>query len=128
MMIQLHTSSSRSIYIQSQHFRYFLMLNCVKNSTSALNISKSTYINFIFFGNWIFKLWAPRLFKGYHVHDVFSFILQQPIATLVIIGPWKRKRENVNMSTLSKFYSCAKINTSINSIHPPYFFYIPGIP
>ena len=41
-------------------------------------------------------------------HDVSSFVLQQPIATLVIND--REGRENVNMSILSNFYTCASVH------------------
>ena len=51
------------------------------------------------------------------LHDVFSFVLQQPIATLVINGPWVTwKRKYVNSNFLF-------LHMCINSLDLPYLFF-----
>ena len=63
-------------------FLYFVMLNCVKNSTLTLNFSKSTYHIYFLFFNWLFKLKTLIVFKNnFSLHR--QLVTDTEVATLV---------------------------------------------
>ena len=80
-------------------FPYFVTLNCVKNSTLPLNISRKVHTHSLhFFGNWSFKLWALIVLKNiFLLHRHFN---KRPNVTSSTKRYLFRNRENTILWSL----------------------------
>ena len=101
----MHTSSA--VYIQSQS-PYFVTLNCGKNSTLALNISKSTYhIYFIFWK--LVNNQFPRLNKTRYTKDSALVLLAWISRYFIFIQSCSKFDSNRRRYSLPKSVDKAKL-------------------